>query len=340
MTKQNVKKRITILLAVIVLLGIFVGGYFLPHGPVIVDQFSYQELKAYGSYAIYPENRIENENINASSFRIDMVEQWFKEKESEQYVNSKVFGAILIVQPKISRNVLLDQTSGSEVAPDMTTNARSSYSHVRTEVMILDVVYQGPAGNLKSGDLVTVAEPYCVLDRRSPKQLNIFGGGAHRIDLWHTSRGLNRPYYPLETGEIYLIYVQGAPFNSAFYGGDPNLLYIHEYERAMLCLSDPDKHVGVYGGIQGTPDLSHVIDSLYGICELDYWTYEQDLQFRIDYLKAHYWEWIQKYWGKTPEAIQEEAWSCLDLDVLRRRWGNFGIANAMSTQRSPLHEDP
>jgi hypothetical protein len=165
------------------------------------------------------------------------------EMPSKPLPQTYIYGAILVVTPLYSENTLIyasgnvfKELSPEETYPNYTAAQLQQGSAVLTTVRIEEVLYQTDATDYKPGDTVKIQELYFVLDKRVPLAYEAHTQ-KHGTPLSDNGIG----WYPMETGETYLVYGRTK------FCTEKRQIW-HETIKpefdGIYCLSDPDKPAG------------------------------------------------------------------------------------------------
>lgn len=198
---KEMQKPMKILLAVVVGLLIVAIAVDFATPNHVVHIFSYAQIKDDVGRAAPVQGTDSDEVIDR--FPMDMLED--VEESVREPHNPEVYkGVILVVEPIISRNVLIahDYTNDTdkELSPyRFYTDIRKDHvtgmhSRVETTVVIKEIIYQEEGLNLKVGDKVKLWERYYILDDRVPQLRTDDGTKRYQIMGEHPMEA-GRPYY-------------------------------------------------------------------------------------------------------------------------------------------------
>ncbi len=151
------------------------------------------------------------------------------------------YGAILVVTPLHSENVLIRKKSQEVLSPDkvyeniLWTDLMLN-SVVQTTVRIEEVLYQTEETNYKPGDTVTVNEHYFILDQRVPTAYKDYTA------QYGTPVVSRSGWIPMETGESYLLYGQ-VNFKTPKYAIKHETITAY-WDNGVYCVTNPTKKAG------------------------------------------------------------------------------------------------
>ncbi len=232
---KNMSKPMKILLAVAagLLVIAMVVDFATPNH--VVDVFSYAQIKDDVGRATPVKDAYTDEVIDR--FPIDMLED-VEESVREPHDPAVSKGVILVMEPIISRNVLIahdytndtdEELSPYRFYPDLREGHLSGgYAHVETTVVIKEIIYQEEGLNLKVGDKVKLWERYYILDDRVPQLRTDDGTKRYQIMGEH----------PMEAGRTYY-------FCGVYWLIDDSRLKNHLYSGdGIYDLGDPMRQVG------------------------------------------------------------------------------------------------
>lgn len=246
-----VSRKTQIVIIAVLGIGILVNiaVYFFTAG--VVHRFNYLDYRQYSSGTGTTSGLVEYTQrylniVDRETRKIGLDENGaLITRENTPERSMWTWGVILVVRPTgVSENVLVNTSDDQvQVLNPYRTYTDVDYSdiyqsHTRTQVEILDVIYQTGGTDYKVGQTTDIREGYYIYDRRVPQLLK--------------KQGKGEPYYvnterwtPMEQGEVYIVYGRVAEcggelkkYNNVFGG------LVLASPDGVFCLSDTAKKSG------------------------------------------------------------------------------------------------